>query len=389
MGTDAVEPFRIAVPQEDLDDLRARLQSARWPAEITRTRPGDGITVEEMRALVDRWCDGFDWRAQESDLNRLPQVVTTVDGQRLHAVHRPSPRPDAQPLVLLHGWPSTFAEFRLVVDDLAEPAAGTDPAFHVIVPSLPGFGFSGPLREPGWGAHRAARAIADLVHRLGYDRYLAHGGDAGYQVAAALGRVDPGSVTGLHLNLGGVGLAGQHRTEAPASDAQAWALERYTDYIRSGSAYALLNATRPQTVSYGIADSPLGQLAWIAEKFRDWVDPAHPVPADDVLVTASIYWFTRTAASSARFYQEEYTANRAPGTGPALERSYVETPTAVAAFPYEIVPPIREWAEELYNVVRWVEPPAGGHFSALERPDLLLDALRGFAAQLAAPVPGR
>jgi len=383
MDAEAVEPFRIAVPQQDLDDLRARLRSARWPAEIGRTRPDDGMTVEEMRALTDRWCGGFDWRAQEADLNRLPQVVTTVDGQRLHAVHRPSPRADAQPLVLLHGWPSTFAEFRRVVDDLAEPADESQPAFHVVVPSLPGFGFSGPLREPGWGAHRMARAVSTLVHRLGHDRYLAHGGDAGYQVAAALARVDPDSVAGVHLNLGGVGLAGLHRDQPPANDAQARALERYATYVRGGSAYALLNATRPQTVSYGIADSPLGQLAWIAEKFRDWADPAHPVPADDVLTTASIYWFTRTAASSARFYQEEYTANRAPGTGPVLERSYVTVPTAVAAFPYEIVPPIREWAEELYNVVRWVEPAAGGHFSALERPDLLVDVLRGFAAQLA------
>ena len=380
MSANEVTPFRIEIPQSELDDLRRRLEAARWPAEIEETRRADGITTEAMRSLVDRWLHGFDWRSQEAGLNRFPQVVTEVDGQRLHAVHRPSPRADAEPLVLLHGWPSTFAEFRRVIDELAEPADG--PAFHVIAPSLPGYGFSGPVRERGWGAHRIARAVAELVHRLGYDRYLAHGGDAGYQVAAALARVDRERVAGIHLNLGGVGLAGLHRDEPPADDVEELALRRYADYVRDKSAYALLNATRPQTVAYALADSPAGQLAWIAEKFLDWADPAHPVPADDVLTTASIYWFTRTAASSARFYQEEYTANRAPGTGPTLERTYVEVPTAVAVFPGEIVPPVRRWAQERYHIVRWTELPAGGHFSALERPDLMLSALRGFAAAL-------
>lgn len=382
-SAEAVAPFSIAVPDTELADLRRRLEAVRWPAEIDDTAQADGITADTMRALVARWLGGYDWRAEEADLNRFPQVVTTVDGQRVHAVHRPSPRPGAVPLVLLHGWPSTFAEFRLVIDELAEPADPAAPAFHVVAPSLVGYGFSGPMRERGWGAHRTARAIAELLRRLGYSGYLAHGGDSGYQVAAALARVDTANVAGIHLNLGGVGLAGLHRDEPPADTAQAVALERYADYVRDKSAYALLNATRPQTVSYGLADSPVGQLAWIAEKLLDWVDPAHPLPVDHVLTTASIYWFTETAASSARFYQEEYTANRAPGTGPVLERTYVTTPTAVASFPHEIVPPVRPWAEEKYNVVRWVDMPAGGHFSALERPDLVVDALRGFAGQLA------
>jgi epoxide hydrolase len=375
-----VRPFRISVPQEAVDDLARRLASARLPRELDETRRSDGITVEAMRGLLDRWRGGYDWRVAEAALNRFPQVTTEVDGQTLHAVHRPSSRVDALPLVLLHGWPSTIAEFRLVIDELAEPAAG--PAFHVIAPSLPGFGFSGPLRERGWGAHRSARAIAELVRRLGYDRYLAHGGDAGYQVAAGLARVDADRVVGLHMNLGGVGLAGAHRDEPPTTDAEAAALAKWAEYVRDGSAYALLNATRPQTVAYGLADSPVGQLAWIAEKLLDWVDPAHPLPIDDVLTTASIYWFTETAASSARFYGEEYTANRPKGTGPAAERTYVDRPTAVSSFPGEIVPPVRRWAEDLYRIVRWTDQPAGGHFSALERPDLLVGALRDFAAEL-------
>lgn len=378
----AVTAFRIAVPQEALDDLQRRLAHVRLPAEINDTQPADGVTVDQMQTFLERWRTGFDWRATERALNEMPQVVTTVDGQRIHAVHRRSPRSDAQALVLLHGWPSTFAEFRLVIDDLVAPEDSEAPAFHIIAVSLPGHGFSGPIAESGWGAHRMARAIAELVRRLGYTQYLTHGGDSGYQVAAALSRVDPEHVRGVHLNLGGVGLAGLHRDEPPVDEAERHALKLYADYIRDKSAYALLNATRPQTVSYALADSPIGQLAWIAEKLTDWVDPNYPLSVDDVLTTASIYWFTNTAASSARFYQVEYTGNKAAGSGPALERSFVTTPTAVSSFPGEIVPPIRRWAEERYNIVRWVQMPAGGHFSALERPDLVVDALRGFAAQL-------
>lgn len=347
-----------------------------------RTRSADGITVPAMRALVERWLTGFDWRAQEADLNRFPQVITQVEGQRLHAVHRPSSRPDAQPLVLAHGWPSTFTEFRRVIDDLAEPPDPGLPAFHVVAPSLPGYGFSGPVRERGWGATRIAGAIAGLMRRLGYSGYLAHGGDSGYQIAAALARVDPGQVAGIHLNLGGVGLAGLHRNDQPADEAERRAIERYGAFVRDKSGYALLNATRPQTVAYALADSPIGQLAWIAEKFTDWVDPGCPLPADEILTVASIYWFTQTAASAARFYQVEYTANRPPGSARA-DRTFVETPTAVASYPHELVPPVRRWAAERYNIVRWAELQAGGHFSALERPDLVIATLRGFAQQLA------
>ncbi|MFT4230252.1 MAG: epoxide hydrolase [Microbacterium sp.] len=382
MTADDVSPFRIEIPEEELTELRARLEAARWPAEIDQTRPADGITVDAMRRLVERWLHGFDWRARERELNRFPQVVTEIDGQRIHAVHRPSPRADAVPLILLHGWPSTFVEFSRVVDDLADPADPAQPAFHVVAPSLPGYGFSGPIRERGWGAHRMARAFAELMRRLGYDGYLAHGGDNGYHIAAALGRVDPDHARGLHLNLGGVGLTGAHRDEPPADAAEELAHRRYAEFVRDKSAYAQLNATRPQTLAYALTDSPIGQLAWIAEKFTAWVDPSSPIDDDDVLTTASIYWFTRTAASSARFYGEEFTANRPAGQGPALERTYVQTPTAVASFPYEIVPPVRRWAQEHYNIVRWVEVPAGGHFSALERPELVIELLRGFAAQL-------
>jgi epoxide hydrolase len=384
MNSESLQPFRIEIPQQELDGLRQRLAASRWPAEVDETRAADGITVPVMQALAERWQAGFDWRAQEAELNRFPQIVTQVEGQRVHAVHRPSPRPGAQPLVLLHGWPSTFAEFRHVIDELAAPSEPGAPAFHVVAPSLPGYGFSGPLRERGWSAHRIARAIAELMHRLGYSGYLAHGGDNGYQVAAALARVDEANVAGIHLNLGGVGLAALHRDEPPADEAERLAIERYAAFVRDKSGYALLNATRPQTVAYALTDSPVGQLAWIAEKFTDWVDPGCALPADEILTVASIYWFTKTAASAARYYQEEYTSNRPPGEAPP-ERTYVEVPTAVASYPYELVPPVRRWAEERYNIVRWAELPAGGHFSALERPDLVIATLRGFADQLFGP----
>lgn len=381
--TQDIHPYRIAIPEDELIELRARLESARWPAEIDATDAAQGVTVDVMRRLVNRWLHEFDWREQERSLNDLPQCATEIDGQRIHAVHRRSSRVDAIPIILLHGWPSTFVEFRRVIDDLAEPEDQSQPAFHVVAPSLPGYGFSGPIRELGWGAHRMARAFAELMRRFGYSSYLAHGGDNGYHIAAALGRVDPDHVLGVHLNLGGVGLTGAHRDEPAADEIEERAHRRYLEFVRDKSAYAQLNATRPQTLSYALSDSPIGQLAWIAEKFTAWVDPASPVDDDDVLTTASIYWFTRTAASSARFYGEEFTANKPAGTGAAADRTFVDVPTAVASFPYEIVPPVRRWAEEHYDIVRWVEVPAGGHFSALERPDLLLDVLRGFAGQLA------
>jgi pimeloyl-ACP methyl ester carboxylesterase len=384
MGSDSVQPFRIDIPQPELDGLRQRLAASRWPAEVAKTRAADGITVPAMQALVERWLTGFDWRAQEAELNQFPQVITEVEGQRLHAVHRPSSRPGARPLVLVHGWPSTFTEFRRVIDELAEPSQPGTPAFHVIAPSLPGYGFSGPVHERGWGARRIASAIAELMRRLGYAGYLAHGGDNGYQIASALARIDPANVAGIHLNLGGVGLAGLHRDEPPADEAERLAIERYAAFVRDKSGYALLNATRPQTIAYALTDSPIGQLAWIAEKFTDWVDPDYPVPADDILTTASIYWFTRTAASAARYYQEEFTANRPPGEAPP-DRTYVDAPTAVASYPHDLVPPVRRWAEDRYNVVRWVELPAGGHFAALERPDLVIETLQGFERQLTEP----
>jgi pimeloyl-ACP methyl ester carboxylesterase len=373
-----VRPFRIEVPDAELDELRARLAATRWPDELPDGGWGDGIDPATMRSLVTRWREGFDWRAQEADLNRHPQVVTEIDGARVHAIDARSTRAeaDAAPTVLLlHGWPSTVAEFRRVVAPLTDPADGAGPACHVVVPSLPGFGFSGPTPERGWGTNRMARALAELMARLGHDRYVPHGGDVGYAVAAELSRVDPEHVAGVHLHLGGVGLAAMHRHEVPRDEAEARAFAQYDAYLGQEQGYAVLQSTRPQTLAYALTDTPAGQLAWVAEKFHNWADPAHPVPADDVLTTAAIYWFTRTAGSSARYYQEAYRDRGVP-------QPFVDAPTGVVAFPHEIVTPLRHWAEQQYRITRWVEMPEGGHFSALEVPGLVLDGIRGFLASL-------
>jgi pimeloyl-ACP methyl ester carboxylesterase len=244
------------------------------------------------------------------------------------------------------------------------------------VPSLPGFGFSGPTSDRGWTTGRMAEALATLMARLGHDRYVPHGGDMGYALAAELGRRDPVHVAGIHLHLGGVGLAAMHRHEPPSDPAEERAFTQYDAYVSDKSAYAHLQSTRPQTLAYALTDTPVGQLAWIAEKFHEWADPDHPVPADDVLTTAAIYWFTRTAGSAARFYQESY---RDRGRA----QPFVDVPTGVASFPHEIVVPVRRWAERHYRITHWIDMPDGGHFAALETPGLVLEGLRTFLRTLA------
>jgi pimeloyl-ACP methyl ester carboxylesterase len=366
-----IEPFRIDITDDDLDDLRARLTRTRRPDALADAAWSDGIVPRRLDELVRRWRDDFDWRAVERRLNAFPQITSTIDGVPLHAIHAPAERSSGLAVVLLHGWPSTVAEFVEVIEPLRSGAPGLD----VIVPSLPGYGFSGPLIDRGWDQDRMADAIDQLMRRLGYDRYIAHGGDVGYEVATSLGRRHPDRVAGLHLNLGGIRLAGEHRGEQPRDDAEAEAFARLERYLANGSAYANVQATRPQTLAYALTDSPVGQLAWIAEKFHEWADPRHPVSDDDILTAASVYWFTRTAGSSARFYQEAY------GRW-SKEAAPIPVPTSIQSFPYEIVRPVRRWAEERFAITRWVDMPEGGHFSALETPALVIDSLRDFARSL-------
>ena len=379
--TDEITPFRIDVPQADVDDLRERLARTRWPAELPGSGWEAGVPVAYLKDLASYWASGYDWRANEARLNAFPQFTTTIDGQNVHFLHVRSAEPDALPLIITHGWPGSIAEFTNLVGPLTDPAAhGGDPAdaFHVVAPSLPGFGFSTPLSGPGWDTRRVAAAWATLMQRLGYDRYAAQGGDTGSIVTPELGRIDPEHVIGVHVNNLGTFPSGDPAELANLSEADQARLAHLQQYGQEMAGYAILQSTRPQTLSFALTDSPAGQLAWIVEKFKEWTDPAASLPEDAVdrdliLTDVSLYWLTATAGSSARIYYEG-----ARAWGQAAPRSPV--PTAVAVFPGDIT--LRPLAERDHNVVRWTEFSRGGHFAAMEAPDLLAGDVREFFRQL-------
>lgn len=371
-----LRPFRVAISEEDVEDLRDRLRRARWTEELSDAGWSDGVTPETMHRLVGRWLEDYDWTKVEASINSHPQVITTIDGLDIHALHVRSSQEDATPLLLIHGWPSTFMEFVGVIEELTEPQDASQPAFHVVIPSVPGFTFSGPTHDRGWTSVRIAHALATLMERLGYRGYIPHGADLGFHVASDLAIVDEENVRAIHLNLGGVRQAGKRQGESSATEEEAEAKRKQAHYMADMSAYALLQATRPQTLSYLLIDSPIAQLAWVAEKFHEWTDPQHPVSDDDILTVASLYWFTRTAGSAARFYQSGYGEQRMGA------RPFVSLPTGVSVWPHDIVPALRQWTEPDYNVTYWAEMPAGAHFAALETPELFVDTLRAFARSL-------
>lgn len=383
-----LRPFKVDVPDAVLDDLRARLTNSRFPDAFPGTDWHFGTDDAVLRLARDRWLGAFDWRAQEAALNAHPHVLADFDGATVHAMHARATAPRSLPLVLLHGWPSTISEFRHVIAPLVDPTAhggsGND-AFDVIAVSLPGFGFGGPTRAPGWDAQRMAEAIAVVVRELGVERYGVFGTDAGAYVASALASIDEHAVAGLHLHIGGVRITGQARADPSAmidlTDGERKALDDLSNYERFDSGYALMNGTKPHTIGYALTDSPLGQAAWIMEKFRTWSDRSGElattdfgaIALNDILTIVTTYWVTGTASSAARFYAE---------TGASLARSGLPTvraPTGCAAFPGDIVTPSRRWAERAYpNIVHWTDMPRGGHFSALEVPQLLVEDLRTF-----------
>jgi pimeloyl-ACP methyl ester carboxylesterase len=390
--TDSIRPYRIDIPQSDLDDLHDRLDRTRWPDEIPGPGWAYGVPTEYLRDLVRHWRHGYDWRAAEARLNEWPQYTTTIDGANVHFAHVRSPEPDATPLIITHGWPGSIVEFLDVVGPLADPDAhGGDPAdaFHVVVPSIPGFGLSGPTTERGWEAGRIADAWAELMRRLGYERFGAQGGDWGAAISRELGRAHPERAIGVHLNL----LPGaQAATEPTPEELEAlspgereraltsW--RRWAAFSRDGIGYFHQQATRPQTLAYGLADSPVGQLAWIVEKFREWTDskelPEEAVDRDRLLTNVMLYWLTGTAGSSARIYYE-----RAHPQGRAARPGEPSTaPTGLALFPAEPQIPLRHKAERTENIVRWTEFDRGGHFAAMEEPDLVVGDVRALFRQL-------
>jgi microsomal epoxide hydrolase len=306
-----IRPFRVDVPQADIDDLRERLARTRWPDELPGAAWGYGIPLGYMKELAEYWRTGFDWRKHEAQLNKFPQFTTTIDGQNVHFLHVRSSEPHALPLLMTHGWPGSVVEFLEVIQPLTDPRGhGGDPkdAFDVVAPSIPGFGFSGPTRETGWDVKRIARAFAELMNRLGYSRFGAQGGDWGSAISRQLGLLDPDHVIGLHLNTLATPPSGDPAEMALLTDAEKGYLDAAARFRVSGTGYFMQQSSKPQTLAYGLTDSPAGQLAWIAEKFKEWTDSSDviedAVSRDRLLTNVSVYWFTGTANSSARLYYE-------------------------------------------------------------------------------------
>ncbi|MEU4805532.1 epoxide hydrolase family protein [Actinosynnema sp. NPDC023587] len=375
-----MRPFTIDIPREDLDDLRARLARTRWPDVPGGAGWERGVPVDELRALAEYWRTGFDWRAEEERLNALPQFVTGLDGAPVHFLHVRSPRPDALPLLVTHGWPGSVREFTGVAGPLSDPEAhGGDPAdaFHLVIPSIPGYGFSRPLTDTGWDVPRIARAWHELMTRLGYRRYGVQGGDAGSPISLALGAMYPEHVVGVHVNMLMAFPSGDPAELAALDDEGRRRLGLLREFDLDRSAYMKVMATRPRTLAYALADSPVGQLAWIAEKFHEWTGGPDAVDRDALLAIVSIYWLTGTAGSSAQFYYEGASAVRAAASG--APPPPVTVPIGVAVFPHDLFVPVRAFAERDHpSIVRWTEFDRGGHFAALEQPDLFTGDVRSF-----------
>jgi pimeloyl-ACP methyl ester carboxylesterase len=371
-----IKPFRIAVDDAVLDDLRQRLRHTRWPEAELVDDWRQGVPRAWLQDICRYWAETYDWRAREALLNRFAQFTTEIDGLDIHFLHVRSPHPDAMPLLLTHGWPGSVVEFHKVIGPLTDPTAhGGDAAdaFHVICPSLPGFGFSGKPTTTGWGVDRIAAAWAVLMDRLGYPRYGAQGGDWGSAVTSALGAQDPAHCAGIHVTLAMGGRPAEGSTPGPDELA---ALQRAKFYRDWDSGYAQQQATRPQTLGYALTDSPAGQAAWILEKFWAWTDcdghPENVLGRDELLDNLMLYWVTASAASSARLYWESFGAGRRSARP-------VTIPTGVAVYPKEIVPPVRRWMAHSHTDIRhWREMPKGGHFAAFEQPALFVDDLRAY-----------
>jgi pimeloyl-ACP methyl ester carboxylesterase len=370
----AVRPFRIDIAESVLDDMRARLHHTRWPDRELVDDWSQGVPLAYVRDVAEYWAERYDWRAREVALNRFDHFLSEIDGVDIHFIHQRSPHPGAMPLVITHGWPGSVVEFHKVIEPLVDPVAfGGDAsdAFHVIAPSLPGFGFSGKPTETGWGVEKIGVVWAQLMARLGYDRYLAQGGDWGSAVTSVVGAIDPEHCASIHLTLA---MSARPTGEISEPEEQ-FALERIKYYLDWDSGYSTQQKTRPQTLGVGLSDSPAGQLAWILEKYWAWTDcdghPENVLTRDEMLDNVMLYWATGSATSSARLYWESF--GRA-------KRPTVEIPTGFAVYPREVVPPVRKWVDSLYrNVVHWKDQPRGGHFAAFEVPDLFVDDIREWA----------
>lgn len=376
--SEAIERFQIRVDDSVLEDLRSRLARTRFPDQIEGTGWECGIPMHYLRELVDYWRDEYDWRAQEARLNELPHFRTRIDGQSIHFVHARSPHADAFPLLLMHGWPGSIVEFLDVLPGLTDPEAHggrAADAFHVVAPSLPGYGLSGPTSSRGWDVRRVTGAFIELMRRLGYTRYGAQGGDWGAQLATRIGSLDAEHCAAIHVNMP---VARRPENPGPLTEEDKADLAAMARFQREESGYALEQATKPQTLGVALNDSPAGLLAWVVEKFRTWSDcgddPESSYPRDHLITNVMLYWVTQTITSSARLYWE----SRRSGLWEEAP-DFVGVPTGVARYPKEEVLRFpRSWVEQFYNVTHWAVMPRGGHFAAMEQPALFVDDLRSF-----------
>ncbi len=379
--SDAILPFEIQVPDAVLDDLRERLARTRFPDEVNDADWSYGTALAYLKELCDYWEKKFDWRKQEATLNRFDQFTTEIDGLRIHFIHQRSKESSAFPICITHGWPGSIVEFTKIIGPLTDPTAHggrAEDAFHVVCPSMPGYGFSQAASEPGMDVKRIAEIEAKLMARLGYPRYGTQGGDWGAIISALIGAVDPEHCGGIHMNMVVAGPPeGADNPVEGVSPKELEGLAAMGRFQEQETGYQRIQGTKPQTLGYALNDSPAGTAAWIVEKFRTWSDCNGDVESrfskDELLTNITIYWATQTIASSVRLYCETLRSGR---FGPIGER--IEVPTGAAIFPKEIYRPPRKWAEAQYNLQHWTEMPSGGHFAALEEPAALVEDVRAF-----------
>lgn len=387
--TSEVHAFEAHASDADLDDLRARLASARLPEAETVYRPApdprrwdQGVPLADLIDVVNYWSTEYDWRAFEARLNQIGQFRTTIDGLGIHFLHRRSQRTDAIPLIMTHGWPGSVAEFVDIIEELADPKDVDTPAFHVVAPSLPGFGYSDKPATTGWGTEKIAATWVELMGRLGYSKFVAHGGDWGGVITTILAGRFPEHVLGIHSTLAQA--PPRLTTDGLTAHERQWT-EQTRDFWRHRAAYAKQQATRPQTIGYSLVDSPVGLLAWILDKFYEWTDsedsPFERISRDRILDNVTLYWLTRSGASAARIYYESHNS-----LDPELR---VDVPAAISIYPRDIEKCPRPWAQERYRkIVRWREPEAGGHFPSLEVPgEFVRDLREGLGVVLASGQP--
>jgi pimeloyl-ACP methyl ester carboxylesterase len=379
----AVRPFRINVPEEALVDLRRRLAATRWPGRETVTDQSQGVPLAKIQELVRYWGTDYDWRKVEAKLNALPQFVTKIDGVDIQFVHIRSRHPNALPLIMTHGWPGSIVELLKVIGPLTDPTAyggRAEDAFDLVLPSLPGYGFSGKPQGTGWGPDQVGRAWAELMGRLGYERYVSQGGDWGAIVSHAMGRQAPVGLLGIHVNMPAVvpesvakALSNSDPVPSGLSDAEKAAFASLDAFYKKGTGYSAMMVTRPQTLGYGLADSPAGQAAWIYDKLAAWThsggEPERALTRDEMLDNISLYWLTNSATSSAQLYWEN--------NGNVFNAVDISIPVGVTVFPGEIYRAPRSWAERNYHkLIYWHEVEKGGHFAAWEQPELFAAEIR-------------